>query len=275
MNGLIEMLFLDNCNEFAELVRTGDLDGLLLKPIDEQFLITCRRIDWGTAPNILMGAVVMVVALVQMHWHFELVRVVTFLVTFACGTAIAYSFMLLLTSLSVWMVRNQSLMEMWWLFSSLARYPKEIFAGRLGRAAGCLLHLLRADPGRGQRAGQCHGPRARPGDGRLHHGRRPCSCSGSAAGSSSTRCGPIAARAVEADHPAWSGARSARDSSTTGKDREDSVVAGSALIVAIEVDARRARDPAVGAAAFTTSWPPLVKRGLPEIIKLTVFAAAL
>jgi ABC-2 type transport system permease protein len=37
--------------------------------------------------------------------------------------------MLMLTSLSVWMVRNQSLMEMWWLFSSLARYPKEIFAG--------------------------------------------------------------------------------------------------------------------------------------------------
>ena len=55
MNGLIEMLFLDNCNEFAELVRTGDLDGLLLKPIDEQFLITCRRIDWGTAPEYSDG----------------------------------------------------------------------------------------------------------------------------------------------------------------------------------------------------------------------------
>ena len=136
MNGLIEMLFLDNCNEFAELVRTGDLDGLLLKPIDEQFLITCRRIDWGTAPNILMGAVVMVVALVQMDWQFELVRVATFLVTFVCGTAIAYSFMLLLTSVSVWMVRNQSLMEMWWLFSSVARYPKEIFAGRWAEPLG-------------------------------------------------------------------------------------------------------------------------------------------
>ncbi len=61
LNGLIEMLFLENCNEFAELVRTGDLDFLLLKPIDEQFLITCRRIDWGTAPNILMGAAVMVI----------------------------------------------------------------------------------------------------------------------------------------------------------------------------------------------------------------------
>ena len=59
-----------------------------------------------------------------------------FLVTFACGTAIAYSFMLLLTSLSVWMVRNQSLMEMWWLFSSLARYPKEIFAGTWAEPLG-------------------------------------------------------------------------------------------------------------------------------------------
>jgi ABC-2 type transport system permease protein len=129
LNGLIEMLFLENCNEFAELVRTGDLDGLLLKPIDEQFLITCRRIDWGTAPNVLMGAVVMAIALRNAHWHFDPVKVATFLATFACGTAIAYGFMLMLTSVSVWMVRNQSLMEMWWLFSSLARYPKEIFAG--------------------------------------------------------------------------------------------------------------------------------------------------
>jgi ABC-2 type transport system permease protein len=129
LNGLIEMLFLENCNEFAELVRTGDLDGLLLKPIDEQFLITCRRVDWGTAPNILMGAAVMGISLRNMGWPVDFTKAAMFLVTFACGTAIAYGFMLMLTSLSVWMVRNQSLMEMWWLFSSLARYPREIFQG--------------------------------------------------------------------------------------------------------------------------------------------------
>jgi ABC-2 type transport system permease protein len=136
LNGLIEMLFLENCNEFAELVRTGDLDGLLLKPIDEQFLISCRRVDWGTAPNVLMGAAVMATALYNGGWRFDPARVATFLVTFACGTAIAYGFMLILTSLSVWMVRNQSLMEMWWLFSSLARYPREIFATEWAQPLG-------------------------------------------------------------------------------------------------------------------------------------------
>ncbi|MHC5539396.1 ABC transporter permease [Singulisphaera rosea] len=127
LNGVIETFFLENCNEFAELVRTGDLDFLLLRPVDEQFLITCRKIDWGTGPNVVMGLGVMLFSLHKMDWQFDPIRTLVFVVTFACGVVIAYSFMLLLTSLSVWMVRNQSLMEMWWLFSSLARYPKEIF----------------------------------------------------------------------------------------------------------------------------------------------------
>ncbi len=130
LNGLIEMLFLENCNEFAELVRTGDLDGLLLKPIDEQFLITCRRIDWGTAPNVLMGSAVMAIALYNAGLALRLDRGSRRSCSrSSAARPIAYGFMLMLTSLSVWMVRNQSLMEMWWLFSSLARYPKEIFAG--------------------------------------------------------------------------------------------------------------------------------------------------
>src|SRR3954453_12335313 len=66
LNGVIETLFLENCNEFSELVRTGDLDFLLLKPIDEQFLITCRRVDWATGPNVLMGGAVMAVSLAKM-----------------------------------------------------------------------------------------------------------------------------------------------------------------------------------------------------------------
>jgi ABC-2 type transport system permease protein len=142
LNGLIEMLFLENCNDFAELVRTGDLDFLLLRPIDEQFLITCRKVDWATAPNVLMGFTVMGIALAKLHWEFDLVRVVTFFATFACGTAIAYSFMLVLTAFSVWMVRNQSLMEMWWLFSSLARYPKEIFLNSVAAPLGFLFTFI-------------------------------------------------------------------------------------------------------------------------------------
>jgi ABC-2 type transport system permease protein len=136
LGAIVETFFLDNCAQFTDLVRTGDLDFYLLKPIDEQFLVTCRSIEWSTAPNVLLGTVVMAVALHQMGWVFDPLRAGLFVVMFGCGVALAYSFMLLLTSTSVWLVRNQNLMELWWLFTSLMRYPKEIFTGWLAAPLG-------------------------------------------------------------------------------------------------------------------------------------------
>ena len=146
LEGLIETLFLDNANEFADLVRSGDLDFFLLKPIDEQFLISCRNIDWSTAANVVMGISLMTISLVQMGWEFELIKVLLFLLMFASGVGLAYSFMVLLMSTSVWLVRNQSLYELWWLFTSLMRYPREIFdnswAWALGRLFTFVLPVL-------------------------------------------------------------------------------------------------------------------------------------
>lgn len=127
LEGVIETLFLSNCMNFAELVRTGELDFYLLKPIDEQFLISCKDFDWSTAPNVLLGCGVMILAFWSGGWPFEPARFALFLLMFICGVGLAYSFLLMLTSTSVWLTRNQSLMELWWLFTSLMRYPREIF----------------------------------------------------------------------------------------------------------------------------------------------------
>lgn len=134
--GIVESFFLTNCLEFAELIRTGDLDHYLLKPIDEQFLVTCRSLDWSTLPNVVLGAVVMAWGLYGMHWQFDVWRVLAFALTFLCGIALSYSFLLIFASTSVWIVRNQSLMELWWLFTTLMRYPREIYSGRFGAPFG-------------------------------------------------------------------------------------------------------------------------------------------
>lgn len=127
LSGTLETFFLSSCTGFSDLVRSGDLDRFLLKPIDEQFLITTRQIDWSTFPNVLQGAGVMVYALVSMGWEFHAGKLLLFLALFVCGVAMAYSFLLMLSALAVWMVRNQSLMELWWMFTTLMRYPREIF----------------------------------------------------------------------------------------------------------------------------------------------------
>ena len=140
--GVIETFFFSNCTEFAELVRSGDLDLYLLKPIDEQFLITCRWIDWSTLPNIFLGIGIMVAALSVMDWTFDPLRLGLFLLLYVCGCALAYSFLLMLACTAVWFVRNQSLMEMWFTFLSLARYPRTIFQGEWARLFGLAVTFL-------------------------------------------------------------------------------------------------------------------------------------
>jgi ABC-2 type transport system permease protein len=127
LEGMLETFFLSNCGEFSDLVRSGDLDFVLLQPIDEQFLVTCRNVDWTTVPNVFLGAGVMILSLIALEWPFDPVRLGLFLVLFSCSLGMAYSFLLVLTASSVWMVRNQSLFELWWLFTTLVRYPREIF----------------------------------------------------------------------------------------------------------------------------------------------------
>ena len=141
LNGVLEMLFLENCNQFADLVRTGDLDFFLLKPIDAQFLVSFRTVDWSCAATILMGCGVMITALIQLNWVFDPLQLGLFCLLFLCGVILSYGFLLMLTSGSVWLMRNQSLYEMWWLFTTLMRYPREIFRGTLAEAAGWVFSI--------------------------------------------------------------------------------------------------------------------------------------
>jgi ABC-2 type transport system permease protein len=146
MEGFIETLFLSNCGEFSELIRSGDLDFVLLRPMDEQFMLSLRSIEWTTVPNILMGTGVMGYALAQQGWEFHPGRLALFVLLFACGLGLAYSFLVLLMSSAVWMVRNQSLVELWWLFTMLWRNPREIFerswAIWIGRALTYVLPVM-------------------------------------------------------------------------------------------------------------------------------------
>jgi len=127
VEGVIETLFLENAVEFSELIRKGDLDFYLLKPVDEQFMVSFRKFDWSTAPKVLIGSILMALALYQMDNPVGWDRVVAFGMLFCGGIVLSYSFLLILSSTSVWLVRNQSLLELWWLFTTLMRYPRQIY----------------------------------------------------------------------------------------------------------------------------------------------------
>jgi len=129
VGSIVETLFLNNCARFSEIVRTGQLDFALTKPVDEQFLLSLERIDWAELPNAFVG-----IGLVAYSTYVRGVAVTPaaalgYLALVAAGVALLYSLMLALASSSVWLVRSQWFLELWFTVMLFARYPAEIYRG--------------------------------------------------------------------------------------------------------------------------------------------------
>ena len=63
INSIVQAFFMPNAEEFSELIRTGGLDFALLKPIDTQFLISFRKVDWSSLSNFAAGIVIAFISL--------------------------------------------------------------------------------------------------------------------------------------------------------------------------------------------------------------------
>jgi ABC-2 type transport system permease protein len=139
VNSIVQAFFMPNMAEFSELIRTGGLDFALLKPIDTQFLISLRRIEWSALSNFGVGMLIAAYSLYSMAIrdvdpiYPSILSVTLYLFFVICGVAIMYSVMIALAATSVWLGRNQSLYDFWFYITNFSRYPMEIYNTPLGR----------------------------------------------------------------------------------------------------------------------------------------------
>jgi ABC-2 type transport system permease protein len=133
INSLVQTFFMGNFDEFSEMIRTGNLDFALLKPIDTQILISFPRTNWSQLPNGALGIALIVYSLIELardpakELYFSAFTVIAFLLLIACGVAVMYSVMLALASTSIWLGRNQNLYDFWFYITNFYRYPMEIY----------------------------------------------------------------------------------------------------------------------------------------------------
>jgi ABC-2 type transport system permease protein len=133
INSLVQAFFMPNAEEFSEMIRTGGLDFALLKPIDTQFLISFRRMDWSALSNFFAGLLIAAVALYRLANREgdpmipSALSLILYVVFLACGVMIMYSLMICLSATSIWLGRNQTLYNFWFYITNFSRYPMEIY----------------------------------------------------------------------------------------------------------------------------------------------------
>ncbi len=132
INSLVQTFFMPNAEEFSELIRTGNLDFALLKPIDTQFLISLHKVSWSSLGNFVFAGCLLTYSLWKLEYQPALTDFLLYPFYVACGVAILYSLMIALSATSIWFGRNQTLYDFWFYITNFSRYPMEIYQGTLG-----------------------------------------------------------------------------------------------------------------------------------------------
>jgi len=129
---LAETFFMPNAEEFSELVRNGDLDFALVKPIDTQLLVSFAKCDWSGLSNFIFAGCLLAYALPHLEQGPGLTQIVLYPLYILAGVAILYSLSIVLASTAVWVGRNQSIYEFWFYITNFSRFPREIYHGPIG-----------------------------------------------------------------------------------------------------------------------------------------------
>jgi ABC-2 type transport system permease protein len=135
LNAAVNCLFMNGCIRFSELVRTGNLDFELVKPVDEQFLLTCNRVDWALFPQVILGLAIAGYAGHLSETPLSVPRMAVYFLLLIAGVASLYSLLVILTAFSVWTVRYTELYELWFYLLQVGNYPDDIYRGHLAGAS--------------------------------------------------------------------------------------------------------------------------------------------
>jgi ABC-2 type transport system permease protein len=105
-NGLSWTLFRKGISDLERLVRSGDFDSRLIKPVDSAFLVSFFHVDIARLGDFIMGGFFAVWTLLQAGWDIKLVNIVAALSSFLAGLWIVTRIFLMVNSLSFWVTET-------------------------------------------------------------------------------------------------------------------------------------------------------------------------
>lgn len=129
INAIVEAFFMPNCARFSELIRTGDLDFALLKPIDTQFLVSLEKMELAMVSQIFFAIGLLAYSVAHAQAQLTLSVIATYLLLVAAAVTFFYSLMIGLAATSIFFGRNQGLLDFWFYVTIFARYPSSIYSG--------------------------------------------------------------------------------------------------------------------------------------------------
>jgi len=121
------IVFSENLENVFSLVRRGDLDQYLVKPIDSQFMVSMRKISTAYIINFFGIIVYLMWAIHSMPQDFSVGAIVAFFLMVGLGVVTIYSLRFLFSSLIVILQDAGNVHYLWYQIFRLGTRPDPIY----------------------------------------------------------------------------------------------------------------------------------------------------
>lgn len=122
-------------NALNRNIREGTLDGILLRPVDTQFLISVWRGDAEDFTRIASGIGVIFYAISHLEFTVEslALNLILYICMVFCAFIITYSINVFLRSVSFWTIEGDTLFSVSMALTRITQYPSDIFYSKAVR----------------------------------------------------------------------------------------------------------------------------------------------
>ncbi len=133
VESLIALQIAPNMFALSRYIRSGELDFILLRPVESQFLVSLRYLRLPQLVNALIGLALALWALNAPGIHygpgFGLLGYTQAVLAIICGVIMMYSVWFMLVTLSFWLVDVPTLDTLFYAVFETGRYPTIFFRG--------------------------------------------------------------------------------------------------------------------------------------------------
>ena len=126
MWGLFRLLFIKTFHDFAGVILGGRLDGILIKPVDSQFLMSVWRVAYDESLRVILGIGFTIYTIHAYQLPISLVSVLLYIFLMMFAILASYSIWFISSTITFWSPRLDNMIGLLFSLAGLMRYPSNV-----------------------------------------------------------------------------------------------------------------------------------------------------
>lgn len=125
--GLFHVLFTRNLEQMSRIVHRGQLDGILTKPVDPQFYLSCAIVNYSSLPRVVSATVFVIWLLWKLQIFLTFVAIFQFVFLGLIGLVFLYAAWYSILTITIWQSNLSNLSDLLFHVTDAAKYPSDMY----------------------------------------------------------------------------------------------------------------------------------------------------